>query len=289
MQLFAKDCNNRLVSASRASKGIDYFCRECLGPLRLRGGLHMQLHFYHSSKKPKCSQSQKSLYHIQTQQFILNMLGDGTVVLEKQFEQIGRIADVVWESKRLIFEVQCSWISKEEVEQRNSDYKSLGYNVIWILHEMRYNRRRPSGAEVYLRASPHYFTNIDRQGRGWIYDQMEQIKGGLRISYGRRYAVRLDHPRDRSEDWDAKQNLPLPESFRLRLKEWPVYFSGDFLDAWFQGDAPAAAILLDAWEKDAAPSLRTNPFAAYLLLAFEHLFLRPYRLFFNVILERLCK
>ncbi len=289
MQLFAKDCNNRLVSATGASKGIDYFCRECRGPLRLRGGLHVQLHFYHSSKKTICSQSQKSLHHIQTQQFILNMLEDDTALLEKQFEQIGRIADVVWESKKLIFEVQCSWISKEEVKQRNADYKSLGYNVIWILHEMRYNRERPSGAEVYLRASPHYFTNIDPQGRGWIYDQMERTKRGLRISDGQRKAVRLDLPRDRSQERGAKESLPVPESFRLRLKEWPVYFSGDFLDAWLQGDRSVMAILSEAAEREGKSGFRTKLFTGYLIFAFELLVLRPYRIIFNVILEKLCK
>ena len=67
--------------------------------------------------------------------------------LEHRFPSIGRVADVVYFPKKIIFEVQCSPISLKEVQKRNRDYLSLGFTVIWILHDRHYNKKTLSLAE----------------------------------------------------------------------------------------------------------------------------------------------
>ena len=49
-----------------------------------------------------------------------------------------------------MFEIQCSPITAREIEERNSDYQSLGYQVIWILHDSLYNKGRLTAAEYFL-------------------------------------------------------------------------------------------------------------------------------------------
>lgn len=153
---------------------------ECGKAVRLRGGEHRQDHFYHLKPDAACRQSQKSMTHLQVQWYLLNLLNGEDVALERRFPEISRIADVVWEDRKLVFEVQCSPIKKKEVEARNQDYGSIGYQVVWILHERRFLRRQVSAAEVWLQGHPHYYTNFDSEGVGEIYDQLHLISRCIR-------------------------------------------------------------------------------------------------------------
>ncbi len=183
MQLFALDDQGRVVQAAEAVKRQDYICLECKEPLHVRGGEIRQAHFYHVRPNQKCSLHQKSLKHLQVQWRLQRMIGEDCR-LECPFPSIKRIADAVWISEKIIFEVQCSPITSSEVLQRNCDYASLGFRVVWLLHDSRYNQWRVSAAENALQRSPHYFTNIDRQGSGIIYDQYAYIHQGRRRETG---------------------------------------------------------------------------------------------------------
>src|SRR5262249_33589089 len=127
-------------------------------------------HFYHTDSKRTCRLKGKTEKHLQTQKWLQNSLPHGESSLEYPFPSIGRIADVAWHPKKIVFEVQCSPITPHEVEARNRDYASIGYQVIWILHDVRYKQRWESAAEVFLRDHPHYYTNIDENGEGCVYD-----------------------------------------------------------------------------------------------------------------------
>ncbi len=289
MQLFAFNKKNHLISATQAERKVNYFCRECGHLVRLRGGIHTQLHFYHLSSTSSCRLSQKSIIHIQIQNYLQSLLPLEEAVLERQFTEIGRIADLVWEPQKLVFEIQCSPISKEEVESRNNDYKSLGYKVIWIFHENRFNRWKASAAEIFLRNSPHYYTNIDRRGKGCIYDQIDVINGGIRRTFRRLMDVKLNHPRERKL---AKiTDFPLiPEILLNRLASWPLYFSDDLIDLWLRKDTLDGEFLLQVYQYE--KSIYKNamhPFLAYLKMGFQWIVLRPYKLFFQMILEKSCK
>ena len=128
----------------------------------------------------QCRQNGKSLAHLQAQRRLEELLGADQCRLEVKFGPINRIADVVWEPKKIIFEVQCSPISAEEVNARNRDYKGMGYEVIWLLHDSQFNRQRVSAAEMSLRHSCHYFTNMNAEGAGYFYDQFDVVVDGLR-------------------------------------------------------------------------------------------------------------
>jgi competence protein CoiA len=172
MQFYGLDKQN-LVLASNANRGQVYVCPECQTALRIRGGPHRQTHFYHLQRPQNCRQHQKSLPHLLAQKHIQNLLPEGESLLERPFTSIGRIADVTWESKKIIFEIQCSPISRDEVQARNRDYASQGWTVVWILHDKRFNKKNLGAAEHYLRQTLCYFTNIDDSGNGMIYDQFD--------------------------------------------------------------------------------------------------------------------
>ncbi|MEC7840260.1 MAG: competence protein CoiA family protein [Chlamydiota bacterium] len=230
MQLFARDNQGHITPADEADKQEEYFCLECGSGVRLRGGLHRRKHFYHLQQDRQCRLGGKSLVHLQVQCFIKNLLPPGESLLERRFDEIDRIADVCWENKKIIFEVQCSPISSQEIAARNADYKSLGYEVVWILHDSRYNRLKVSAAEHFLVDSPHYFTNIDLRGEGIVYDQISAIKGRIRNKLGAKLTVHLNS--FSHMDKKNKSFFPLVESRRGR---WPLYFEGDLIDAFICG------------------------------------------------------
>ncbi|ADI39281.1 putative transcription factor, CoiA-like family [Waddlia chondrophila 2032/99] len=194
MQLFALTVEKEVVAAVDAVKKTEYYCMECSKPVRLRGGRHRQDHFYHLNPDPSCRQSQKSLNHLQVQWHLFHLLPDDEVVLERRFPEISRIADVAWERRKLIFEVQCSPISQREVEERNRDYASIGYEVVWILHERRFVRKQVAAAEEWLKDHLCYYTNFDEEGRGEIYDQLHLFSGGFRSYSSKKTAVNLSLP-----------------------------------------------------------------------------------------------
>lgn len=180
--------NNRLVLASFASKGENYHCPECQNVVRLRGGPHRQPHFFHLKAHRECRQHQKGPIHIALQLYVQSLMPNGQ--MERAFPEIGRIADFACDETRRIFEIQVSPISGEEVEARCRDYESLGYEVVWILHDNRYNKRRLSPAEIALHGKCRYFSNMNANAKGIIYDQFEEIAGFRRIKRGP--PVRID-------------------------------------------------------------------------------------------------
>ncbi len=214
------------VLASYASKQKNYHCPECRSTLRIRGGPHRQLHFYHLNATPTCRQHKKSQEHLLLQLFLYQSIPLGESQIERPFSSINRIADVAWEAKKMIFEIQCSSISFQEVAERTSDYRSIGYEIIWILHTKRFNRFRMTAAEAHLRKQPCYYSNMDKTGSGIIYDQFEIIQGAKRLYKGA--ALKVDPLEIRSYPIQAPDDLPL--SLRTRWESWTFCVNGDLLD-----------------------------------------------------------
>lgn len=215
MQLFALNEHQQVIEAEQAERKKDYACMECSGPVRVRQGEFRRSHFYHFREAPGCRQASKSLEHLQTQFFLKDFL-DGEVVLEKRFHTINRIADVVWEKEKVIFEVQCSPILAQEVMERNRDYASCGYQVVWILHDARYGGRRMTSAEHYLQRSPHYYTDMDAEGVGVIYDRL----------WGREVYKKLLDP----VIIPLKKFAKAPQPLRVRASKWSFRLKGDLFD-----------------------------------------------------------
>lgn len=145
------------------------------------------------------------LAHHQIQRHLKNQIP--LLELEKNLGK--RRADAVWEERKIVFEIQLSPISLQEVLGRCRDYSSQGYQIVWILHEGVFNGPKVSPAEKYLRKScPTYFTN------GWgIYDQLEVISGRRRLFQGDSLAVEITEP--------CTPFIKVPD------REWPLHFVGD--------------------------------------------------------------
>lgn len=194
MQLIAKRKDGLSITATEGQRGERYLCPSCGGELLLRGGHHRQLHFYHPKRSPHCLHEGKGMAHLQAQLRIQALLPPGEGVLEHPFTSIGRIADLYWAAESIVFEVQYSPISAQEVEERHRDYTSLGLHLVWLLSDRRFNRWRCSAGELALLRQNHYFTSIDERGVGEFYDQKSRVEKGIRRGRSQRRSIDLSAP-----------------------------------------------------------------------------------------------
>ncbi|MBS0654799.1 MAG: hypothetical protein JSR46_03395 [Verrucomicrobia bacterium] len=216
MQLYALDSNEKKVFVASAHPGCDYFCIECKGRMRLRRSRMRKNHFFHLALARECRLAGKSIFHISVQQFIQKTIGSHACDLEVYFEEIKRIADIACYEQKIIIEVQCSPISAREVAERCRDYESIGWRVIWILHEKTFGRPFPTEAELFLEERTHYYTNINEE-TGHIYDRCVPIRFPIDI------AVLQERPfSDRSVNG-------LPSKIQKRFTTWQFSASGDVL------------------------------------------------------------
>ncbi len=276
MHLYAVDSSGKLMEAKRASKQRDYYCLECHGVVRRRSGIHRTAHFYHLNPPDSCRQQGKSLTHLQVQFAILSLLPSGEATMEHAFPAVRRIADVAWLPQKIIFEIQCSPISPEEIEARQRDYHSQGFQVVWILHDLRYNQLRLSAAENFLQPFPHYFTNIDAEGYGEIYDQLSRIENGMRKVKSAPFSLDLSQP------MAAHSEPPLSASHPRH--RWPLFFAGDGRHHYVLGATDLEVFFEDSLKSQTFLSRLQGP----LRIAGFYL-LRPYDLIFKMLLEKACK
>lgn len=228
MSLIAKDEHGETIFAPRGNKQTDYFCLECGGALHIRLGEIRKPHFYHLADSKSCNQSGKSLTHLQIQYYLLESLPEGEVTLEHRFER-GRIADVFWKNQKTVFEIQCSKISPQEVREREEDYSKEGLKIVWILHDSLFNQKMLTGGELALDKTPHYFTNIDSEKKGIIYDQISIVR--LRKRVHRLSKLEIDLKRPYSPTLNSSPSL-----IHFREKNWPLGFQGDWMSLWQRED-----------------------------------------------------
>ncbi|MBS4167543.1 competence protein CoiA family protein [Parachlamydia sp. AcF125] len=283
MQLFAFNHRQQLIPAIHAKKQCDYRCLECGKMVRLRGGHHRQKHFYHVQANHACSLHHKSMEHLQIQTYLYSLLSPADCILERPFPEVSRIADVVWLSQKLIFEVQCSPITQEEVQKRSQDYRKCGYEIVWILHDRTFNRWRLCGAEVFLQAHTHYFTNIDKEGKGIIYDCFAWIEGGIRQQKMSPVEVKLNFP-----TICPPIEKKLPQFLKRRLATWKLHFQGDLIDRFFNQDAAPFAPLYfrEIVQIEEAKEGKRLTWSQLFKYAFAQWVARPYRLVFQLFLEK---
>lgn len=139
-------------------------------------------------------QARKLGDHRLIQERLKTLLPPNEAQIESPFPKLRRIADLAWATEKIIFEVQCSPISLEEVLLRNADYARAGYAVIWILHDTSFNQKHLSAAEVFLRGRVTYFVHIGKNGEILIYDQQEKILKSQRLFKGFSLPIPLKKP-----------------------------------------------------------------------------------------------
>lgn len=291
MQLCALSDEN-LIFAYKAVKQKDYSCLECRKNVRVRGGNHRQAHFFHTEPNRKCRQHSKGLPHLMVQYYLKNLIPEGECEIECRFPEISRIADVAWTHKKIIFEIQYSPISAVEVEARNLSYESIGYKVIWILFEGRFNQFNLTQAEDVLVKRPHYFTNMNELGSGFIYDQFSIVQKGIRTYRLPKLPIDLSRPYDKETDMDDTKNLRKIMQYR---KTWGIGFEGDVLH-YLNGLNRVQDNISDDSDLKFLKTLKEMP-ESYESLHFtleyiDHLYYRflkrPYKVVFQALLERAC-
>lgn len=294
MQIYALDAADNYISASQAGKGIDYCCMECGKVVRKRSGAHRRPHFFHLDPSDACRQNGKSMTHLQVQFHIANALSkkellNDSVALEWRHKRINRIADVVWLTHKLIFEIQCSPISAEEIYQRSAAWRSIGYEVVWILHENRFNKKRITFAESTFFNLIHYFTSINHEGNGIIYDQYQKIEGGFRQKKGAPLPIDLSEPHFFYKNLREENFLKsLPGTVRKRAAH-RCNFSGDLVDHWMMALEGAGA-LYDQLAQELNGKEPANFFLSFIIKLPKYIwqkFIRdPYLSFLRFLLEQ---
>jgi competence protein CoiA len=286
MQLYAFDVNNRLIFSSHAQKQKNYTCPECKGVVRLRGGLQRQNHFFHQEAVRICRQSGKSGRHLAVQYFFLDCLPQEECVLEHSFPEIGRIADVVWLPQKIVFEIQCSFITAAEVQARNKDYASLGFRVVWILHDTRYNKPHLSAMELYLADQPHYFTNMQQNGEGIIYDQFAILRQSRRLHQLPPLPIDIRYLKQETLNKDEY----FLETIKNRQIAWNGFFSGDLIDLVENESLEGINYLQKAKILEDKYNLGGKIGYLNIITDILHNYLvRPYYLIFQIFLERCSK
>ncbi|HSX10614.1 MAG TPA: competence protein CoiA family protein [Chlamydiales bacterium] len=191
MALFAVD-DDDLIDACDAEPGKVYWCLDCFGPVKRRRGKLRFYHFYHTRPAPTCRLYSKTEDHLLAQLQLQKQFPAGALRIEQPFIKINRVADVLWEREKIVFEIQCSPMTVKEAEMRIRDYHTAGYEVIWLLDDKRYNKRVIRPAEDFLRRHSTYYTSIQQ---GFYYDQFEVFASGVRVKKGRRLPIDLQRLR----------------------------------------------------------------------------------------------
>ncbi len=223
MALYAVDGDD-LLFASHAEKGKVYWCLDCFGPVKKRLGKDRLPHFYHIHPTPHCRLYSKTEDHLVAQLDLQKLFAPGVLQIERPFIEINRVADLCWESEKVIFEIQCSPLTPKEAELRIRDYGNAGYEVVWLLDDKRYNKKILRPAEGFLRQGSAYYLSIKQ---ALCYDQFEVFADQQRVRKGRPLPLDLQKLRRSPEnpDWDE---TAYPR--QILNRQSALYFVNDRLD-----------------------------------------------------------
>ena len=215
MALYALDTESNLVFAADAEPFRTYRCPECQSPVQKRTGLNKRPHFCHLRNAPQCRLHSKSIDHLVLQTRLKEQIPE--LEMERPFPAILRIADLCWERKRIVFEIQCSLILPPEAKQRQKDYAKERYALVWLLDDRLYNKKKLRLSEDILRKEAGYFISLRK---GLVYDQFDPTLDGERLLKGPHLPVDLSKPLPTPQE-------PLPLA---QLRERKTRFRGDLLD-----------------------------------------------------------
>ena len=242
MSLYAYE-EELLVNASDAKENHVYRCSNCQSRVKVRKGRFRVPHFYHLSRSPTCRLYSKSEDHMLAQLALQQLLPIGETVLEKPFIEISRVADLIWEKPKIAFEIQCSFLHLNEAKQRIIDYAKMGYQVVWILDDRIFNRRKASPTEQYIRTYPCYYATLRKQSFPTFYDQFEVFWKQERIKKGFRLQVQLQRPYPFPEKECSEQFFP--RQVLEKATKTQLYFYGDLLHkALLAKNIPALAFTM---------------------------------------------
>lgn len=159
-------------------------------------------------------------------------LANHDVSVEVRFTQINRIADLVWQQRKVIFEIQCSFIEPKEVLARIKDYESIGYDVIWLLDDAKFNQTYLTKAEVLMRDRGGKYVHV---GNSYclFYDQVEQRIGRKMVAKSPSMPIELPSMYLRVSAGFMLSAIPKSLQYQWRLARH--LFPGQALDLFLKG------------------------------------------------------
>jgi hypothetical protein len=169
-----------------------YWCIDCFGPVKKRRGKRAPFyHFYHLKASPSCRLYSRTEDHLLAQIQLQKSVPEGAIQLEKPFLTVNRVADLCWEQEKIVCEFQCSLILEKEIERRINDYKTAGFDIVWLLDDRLYNKRGLKPGEESLRQKWAYFFHFKRGLASEYYDQFEILHLGQRVRKGKKLQLDL--------------------------------------------------------------------------------------------------
>lgn len=131
-----------------------YFCPECGEKMVQKRGEILAHHFAHHPNT-QCTdvwRYDESDWHDKFQ----SLFPKENQEIVKELDGKKHRADILFEERKLVIELQGEWLRQDEFERRNQFFTALGYKVIWIFDQSRVfeaksidygNRRKPSNRE----------------------------------------------------------------------------------------------------------------------------------------------
>ncbi len=284
MSLYAYE-DDLLVYAAEAEERRPYRCSGCGSPVRVRKGPSRVPHFYHLARASSCRLYSKSEDHLLAQLSLKKLLPAGETVIERPFPRILRVADVAWETRKIIFEIQCSFLTPREAEHRMEDYQTAGYQVVWILDDRIFNRKILRPAEQLVRLFPCYYATL-RKGDPIFYDQFEIFHRNYRIKKGHHLKIHIEKPRTLpSFSWEEDR---FPSQIIQKAAKTSLYFQGDLLHKALLSEAiPMLAISMQnlrALERLSVKEAKQK--VSLLRKVIKKIFLEPFGILMFFLLER---
>ena len=231
-------------------------------------------HFYHLQKSSRCHLYTKSEDHHILQLQIQKLLTPKRVTIEHPFLTIHRIADLIWEQEKIIFEIQCSKIEPFEAEKRIIDYGKMGYQVVWLLDDRLFNKRYLRPAEEFLRDHTAYYFSFARTGLSYFYDQLEIIIAKKRWKKSCPIKVELSEPKYKPAlEWP----LEIPSQIQKRIATSSRYFFGDLIHRTIRSAIyPSIAMTLARWQAAEMALIKEHRPKHWAILFLRMFFAKPY-------------
>mgnify|MGYP002783978674 CR=1 FL=1 len=275
------------IHADDATADHFYLCLECRAKVYLYKTRHARPRFRHFHRRSCCRLKRNTKEPLLIQQTLLELLRLKKTALETPLPSIRRIADLLWEEKKLVFEVQCSKIPLLEAKQRMNDYASLGYTVVWLLDDRIFNQYTADASEQFLRKNLAYFFNFPTRSTPLrFYDQLEIFRGSKRIHKSFALHVDLSKPMKLPLDFSSKS---LPMQIAEQTNRTTLCFFGDLLWRAKQASQKNTPPLFNYWKLLEQASLQKTPsFRKKITRFFQKRCLKPYLVFLDRWIKKIC-
>ncbi|MGW7975466.1 competence protein [Staphylococcus xylosus] len=158
---YAKDGNGVLITAHNANKNCDYKCPHCQNKVILKKGTMKTAHFAHVHRSSNFCNKGETYEHYMFKYELAQQLNklEYYVVIEPYIYQCYQYPDLIINNK-IAIEIQFSNITIDNIKKRSNALASIGFDVIWIIGKLKYNKRTKI---LILNKSERTYINLKRR------------------------------------------------------------------------------------------------------------------------------